>query len=156
VWNGWPFRKKVQTFPHPGSLEVAESWTLFEGAWDGQPAIVRTNAGLRAFAGHPAYACEVEVAIPIRSPSPLGLPDGQEEGELEIVGGALVDLLTFGEESLFAVVLTTGGRREYVFYTSDPDAVRDKLEAFRARVKSHALQVVLREDPTWTVFRRFR
>jgi hypothetical protein len=156
VWNGWPFRKKLRSFPHPGTLEVAESWTLFEGLRDGRPAVVRTNAGLRAFAGHPAYGCEIEVVVPFRSPSPLGLPDGQEEGELEIVGEALVELLTSGEESLFAAMVTTGGVREYVFYTSDPDAAREKLEAFRARVQSHALQVLIREDPAWTVFRRFR
>jgi hypothetical protein len=58
-------------------------------------------------------------------------------------------------ESLFAVVITTGGMREFVFYTSNPGAVEAKFKEVRQKVQSHQIQGMIRPDENWDVYRQF-
>ena len=51
--------------------------------------------------------------------------------------------------------ISTGGMREFVFYTSDPEAAHRALEDINSRVTSHEFQRIIEPDPEWSVYRQF-
>lgn len=67
----WPFKKKHLKIPE---TIIEDSWSLFQGEWDGKPLIARVNAALKRFTGHPQYQHQVGVAVPFRSPDENGFP----------------------------------------------------------------------------------
>jgi|SRR5437762_1558798 len=148
----WPFKKTHPEIPAEG---VSESWTMFQGEYDGKPLIARANVGLKPFIGHPRYSHQVGVAIPLRTPDENGFPSSDESAELTDIEDNLCSELTSGNESLFAAVITTGGMREFVFYTSNPKSVELKLKKIRETVLGHTVQGMIRDDADWSVYRQF-
>jgi hypothetical protein len=128
---------------------------MFQGEYDGKPLIARANVGLKPFIGHPRYSHQVGVAVPLRAPDGNGFPSSEESAELTQIEDKLCSELTNGNESLFAAVITTGGMREFVFYTSDPKRAELKLKNMRETILSHTLQGMIRDDEEWSVYRQF-
>jgi len=147
----WPFKKKHPKIPE---TKIKDSWSLFEGEWEGKPLIARVNTALKSFAGHPNYKHQVSVAIPFRSPDENGFPSSEESSELIEIENLLCSELESQNESLFAAVLTVGGMREFVFYTSNPQGVEVKLKDLREKVYSHKLQGMIKLDEDWSVYRQ--
>jgi len=137
------------------NLKVEESWTVFEGDHNGKPLIARVNRGLLPLAGDSRYQYRVGVAVPFNSVGQNGLPSGEESWEVSEIEDLVAAELELHHESLFAIAITTGGMREFVFYTSDPQAVEKKLEALAQRIRSHQIQRVIQPDERWTVYHQF-
>ena len=148
----WPFQKK-----HPAreQLEIHESWKVGQGDYGGKVLIARFNAGLKEIAGHPEYPYQVGIAAPLREPTEQGLPTVDEDERLAVLEQQIAKVLEDARESLLVGVLTTGGMREFVFYTADAVAVREKFERLRKSISSHELQLMIHEDPGWHVYRQF-
>ncbi len=136
-------------------LKVENSWTVCEGEYNGNPLIARVNTGLKTLVGDSRYQYRVGVAVPFNSVEKNGLPSGEESWKVSEIEDLLAAELELDNESLFAVVITTGGVREFVFYTSDPQEVEKKLEALAERIDSHQIQHVSQPDEGWTVYRQF-
>jgi hypothetical protein len=147
----WPFRR---TYPSRAELRVQESWKVGHGEYEGKVIIARFNAGLKEVAGHPEYRYQVGIAVPLRRPTELGLPTPDEDETLAIVEEQIAKMLDDAGESLLAGVLSTGGMREFVFYTGDPAAVREKFDRLQGSISSHELQLMIQEDPKWSVYQR--
>lgn len=62
---------------------------------------------------------------------------------------------TVANESLFAGVITTGGMREFVLYSSNAAAAAAKAESLIRATKHHEVQYIVRDDPEWGVYRAF-
>jgi len=141
----------------PGRTEIdgAGPWALAQGTHQGKPIFVRINEGLRPIAGHPEFADQIGVAVPLHAPTDQGLPDEAESVELNAIEDALCDELLASNQSLLALVLTTGGAREFVFYTADKDAARRKATALGRRITTHRIQCRVRRDPEWRIFKQF-
>jgi Family of unknown function (DUF695) len=148
----WPFKKRHPEVPTEG---VSESWSMFQGEDNGKPLIARANVGLKPFVGHPRYAHQIGVAIPLRAPDENGFPSSDESAELTDIEDKLCAELTGGNESLFAAVITTGGMREFVFYTSDSKSAELKLKKISETILTHTLQGMIRDDKEWSVYRQF-
>ena len=148
----WPFLKK---YPARDQLQFRESWKVGHGEYGGKVLIARFNAGLKEIAGHPEYPYQVGIAVPLKEPTEQGLPTVDEDEALAIVEQQLAKVLEDARESLLVGVLSTGGMREFVFYTVDPAAVREKFERLQGTISSHELQLMIQEDPAWNVYRGF-
>jgi hypothetical protein len=148
----WPFKTKHPEIPEAG---VDQSWTVFQGEFDGKPLIARANVALKPFVGHPKYSHQVGVAVPFRTPDENGFPQSEEAAELMDIEDKICSELEVANQSLFAVVITTGGMREFVFYTSDPKGVEVKLKNLRETIHGHTIQGMIRPDHDWDVYREF-
>lgn len=62
---------------------------------------------------------------------------------------------TEGNESIFAGVITGGGVREFVFYSSNEAAAVAKPEARVREIRHHELRFSVRDDPEWKSYRAF-
>ena len=147
----WPFKRK-----HPPREELAleDSWSVSAGGRQGRPLIVRVNQGVAPAVRHPDYAHQVGVAVPLNDPDGTGLPGMDESEQLAGIEKSLAERLEEGRHCLFVATITTDGMREFVFYTSDPEETRRRVEAVGNDVDTHQLQLMIQTDPKWKVYRQ--
>lgn len=148
----WPFQKK---YPARDQLEIRESWKVGHGEYGGKVLIARFNSGLKEIAGHPEYPYQVGIVVPLREPTEQGLPTVDEDERLAILEQQIAKVLEDNRESILVGVLSTGGMREFVYYSANEVAVREKFEQLRGSISSHELQLMIQKDPAWNVYRQF-
>jgi hypothetical protein len=144
------FRKKN---PSIDSITVQEDWSISQGIYDENVIFIRINNGLRKLAGHPEYAHQVGIAVPLNNPNEHGLPESDEGEELGVIEEHLLDSLLTDNESLFVGAITTGGMREFVFYTSSPEQVVNKFKTIQKIISTHELQLLIQLDKDWRTFK---
>ena len=130
-------------------------WTFIEGLHEGHPMTVRLNTSLREVIAHPDYPLQVGITVPMHLPRENGMPGADESADLKKIEDELYLALLPKNESLFALVITTNGMREFVFYTSNDGAVREKVNDIRDQIFTHTIQLMIRPDPSWKVYRTF-
>lgn len=154
VWR-WLRPAPVAVLHGPiASWIVPDSWTVGTGTYEGKLIITRSNTGLRSVAGNAAFPMQVGIAVAFRNPTDEGLPPREETAELDAIEDAIQARLCAGNESFFAGVVTTGGMREFVLYTSNGDAARRKAEQLVRDFPRHKVMFVLNPDASWNVYRR--
>lgn len=114
--------------------------------------IVRMNAVYRAFKGVRGYDHQVGIALPLLDPEPTGLPSTTENAVLDEIEDSLCDLFQESNESLFVAAISTSGMRELVFYTRDPEQVKQKFEQAKSRVNRHQIQLMIQPDSEWKIY----
>jgi hypothetical protein len=150
---------KARRYPPPGSLTIdaEKGWQVGQGMIDGAPTLVRIHAGLDLVAGHPDYDQCLTVSVPFNDPGAQGLGGSEEEYQaVNALTDRLADTLQEGQQSLLALVLTTGGRRDAVCYTCDPSETLRRVEMFRSRERTHRIEPTVERDSHWGTYRRFR
>ncbi|MFP5236594.1 MAG: DUF695 domain-containing protein [Acidobacteriota bacterium] len=148
----WPFRKRAIG---PDQLPVEGPWSVAEGQHNGRVMFVRTNIGYREFGSVSGYAHQVGIAVPLREAETTGLPSTAEDTQLHQVEDIISDSLQEGAESLLVAVITTGGMREFVFYTREPQRVQHRFELLRRRIATHEMQLMIQPDKGWKVYAQF-
>jgi Family of unknown function (DUF695) len=145
----WPFKKKTSS---PDHLPVDGPWSIAEGERSGGAMIIRTNTGYRDYGNVPGYEHQVGIAVPLKSPEAKGLPEAAEDAVLSDMEDTICSSLEEQAESLFVAVITTGGMREFVFYTREPHRVEQRVGELRQRITSHEIQLMIQSDKTWRVY----
>src|SRR5436305_7656170 len=108
--EGWISVKSVKSMnPELLNLKVEDSWTVYEGEYNGKPLIARVNIGLQPLVGDSRYQHRIGVAVPFNSAGEDGFPSGEESWKMSEIEDLLAAELERHHESLFAVVITTGG-----------------------------------------------
>ena len=148
----WPFKKR---YPKRRDLSLPDVWTLAQGEHEGAPLIPRINTAAGPLAGHPEFKHRVGVAIPLREPDEQGFPSEEEGAELAEIEETLARSLLANLESLLVLVITTGGMREFVFYTANPSATESKLRTITEEVTSHEVQAYIEPDKEWIGYLEF-
>ena len=145
----WPFRKKK---PQLDRLPLDGPWSLGSGQHDGKVMIVRCNKGYRAFGSVTGYEHQVGIAVPLRSPEPNGLPSPAENKELGAIEDTICNSLQVQAESLLVAIITTGGMREFVFYTRAPQQVEERFAHLHEDITSPEIQLMIRPDKAWGLY----
>lgn len=114
--------------------------------------IVRTNTGYRNFKSVPGYEHQVGIAVPLRNPDVTGFPGASESAVLDGIEDTICTSLEDQAESLLVAVITTGGMREFVFYTRLPHHVEEHVLKLRQRITSHEIQFVIQADRDWNIY----
>jgi len=142
-------------YPSRDQIDTEGTWSMSQGTHEGKPIIARVDTGYREIAGHPEYAHQVGIAVRLASPDETGLPASEEFDPLTVIEDALCESLETENESLLVCVLTTGGMREFVFYTTAPEKVTEKFILLEARITSHEIQLMIQPDKSWSVYKQF-
>ena len=146
------FRKK---YPPMDDINAESGWQIARGEYEGKVIFTRFNTAYKPVAGHPEYAHQVGIAIPFRAPLPTGLPSPEESAELQEVEDVLCAELEANKESVLVGVITTGGMREFVLYTSAPQRVQEKFDSLKTRITTHEIQLMIQRDKSWDTYKRF-
>lgn len=149
----------VKNWPPPGRLrlDLNGSWGSLKGEMDGRLALVRVNEGLKGVVGHPAYHHRLILSIAFNSVRPDGLPGTREElAAIDRLEDLYRGALQTEQESLLALVVTTDGRRDLIFYTSNPDEAVKKLQNdLRPLLTTHQTEYLVHVDAKWELYRDF-
>ena len=116
---------------------------------------IRLNTALRDHVGRPPFDHRFGVAVPLHSPNADGLPGNSESEELTLIEEQLVAEFVASKQTHLAVVITTSGFREFVFYTSAPHDIQPAMQRFTTRIASHKLQFYIKPDPGWQMYKSF-
>jgi hypothetical protein len=161
-----PFRDLVTVFdqararryPPPGSLPLDQegSWGVMSGTINSAFASVMINTGLRGLVGHPAYDRRLTVTILCNETRDDGMPATEEEYlAVRDLGDRLSDALQKDQQSLPALTIMTQGRRDLVFYTTNPGAALLRLEPLRDAEQTHRTRATFEYDTFWGFYRQF-
>jgi hypothetical protein len=138
-------------------VDLDTKWGSLKGEMEGRLAVVRVNEGLKEVVGHPAYNHRVIITIAFNATRADGMPATREEsaaidGLEDLYRGAFQT----EQESLLAVVVTTDGRRDLIFYTSSPQQAIHKFENdLRPLLRSHKAEFLVHPDAKWELYRDF-
>jgi hypothetical protein len=147
------FSKKHRELRIPPQDE--QRWSVLQGNYDEGPLLVRFNEAGRELAGHPGLPIKLGFAIPLRRPNKGGLPEPEENEELAAVEDLIAQRVLANAVGLYAMTLTTGIMKEYVFYVAPGLDIARLHAALRKEVMSHEVQCVAIEEPRWESFRDF-
>lgn len=139
------------------NLDLDATWANLSGTLSGKPAQLRRNDGILPLRDDPAWANEVRVAIRFNRVRDDGLPDGKDEYvALDAIEDLYRDGLQRNGAAALALVITTDGIRDLIFYTCDPGAViREFQTSLRPATRTHNVELTIRVDPQWELYRRF-
>lgn len=149
---------REKRYPAPGLLPIdpESDWQLMQGTIGDAVAFIRLHAGLRRVVGHPDYDRRLTVSVLFNETRDDGMPATREELDaVSDVGERIAAVLREGQQSLLALIITSQGKRELVFYTSDPDAALARLEAQRGREPGHQIEAEVERDSFWGKYRTF-
>jgi hypothetical protein len=136
------FRSRKK-YPPIEEIDIADEWSMFQGEYEGKSLIARVRTSAKDLIGHPSYTHQVGIAVPLNNPDQNGFPSGEESKQLN------------NNESLLVGIISTGGMREFVLYTTNPDEVQRKFGELKKETFTHALQLMIQPDKGWNVYRSF-
>jgi hypothetical protein len=131
-------------------------WEMFKRETsDGHLAYVRGNVALRDLKDRERFPYRAGFAVAFREPNRYGLPTEDEARDLTSVENEIDRAMSGKKLGFLALVITTGGMREYVFYSNRPDAVRRQIRKMGGRVHGREIRTYVTADPGWDVYFRF-
>lgn len=134
---------------------IPEAWSVGMGTYEGKPMVTRFNKGLSALVGNPSFTKQLGMAVKFNQPDDRGFPPAQETAELDEIEAKIVQRFGgTGNETLLAGVVTTGGMREFVLYTSNAEAAAKIAQGIVDETRHHTVQFVVNDDASWNVYQQ--
>ena len=131
---------------------LMEGWTVYQGTYQGRAIIVRANTALKQFKHKESFPFRLGLAFPLRQPDENGMAVDRENQELYAIEDRLDSALTKQKVALPALVISTGGMREFVFYCKQPESAKKEVEALKRAISTHELQYYIEQDKDWEMF----
>jgi hypothetical protein len=151
-------RRQARAIHATGPLRnwsIPKSWSVAEGTHEGKAVVTRFNLALRPVAGCGEFPDRIGIIAPLHNANDRGFPNRAEIKQLDAIEELIEQRMSSGNESLLAGVVTSNGLREFVIYTSNLESAKAKAEAVTREIATHELQVIVRNDPQWRVYRTF-
>jgi hypothetical protein len=114
--------------------------------------LIRRNDSAKQLRSNPEYNHRVGIAVPLQAPDEQGLPEGEETSQLDAIEDLLCDRLESNQDSLQVLAITTGGMREFIFYTRAAHSLQPVLDKLKTDISSHAIQCYIQLDANWSVY----
>ena len=152
----WPFKRKqhdIATLPPLAS--DGHIWGVAESGFVSSPLIIRYNETAREWIGHSKLPVKLGIAIPLNSPNEAGLPNPDENEQLNAIEDIVVQEISARTVGLQALALTTGIMKEYVFYIPRDVDIKTIHESIQALVTTHEIQCMADMEPEWESYVQF-
>jgi hypothetical protein len=131
-------------------------WEMFKRETsDGHLAYIRGNTALRDLRERQRFPYRAGFAVMFRKPNRYGLPTTDEARELTTLENEIDRAMSGKKLGFLSLVITTGGMREYVFYSDRPEAVRSLMAKMGGRIQGREVRSYVTADPGWDVYFRF-
>jgi hypothetical protein len=152
----WPFSKKAKDIAELPAISSEDlQWGVAEAGYEGAPLIIRFNESAKEWAGHPELPIKLGLAVPLNSPNEGGLPDPEENEQLNEIEEIILREVEARTKGVHALVLTTGVMKEFVFYVPRDLDFPDLHQAIQAAVRTHEVQCIGEHEPDWESYRQF-
>lgn len=129
----------------------ALTWAVAKGQHEGRVLLIRFRQMTPAFS-RAAYPERINIFWEMRESDEAGLPRPEEATRLAAFEDRLVDAVEVDKHSILAVVLTTAGKREFVWQTTDVAGFLERLTGMPQEDDPYPIVMVREEDPHWYYF----
>ena len=141
----------------PPSLDrfPTENWLVAQAQSDDKPVILRINGGARKYIAHPDLTLRLGITVVFNAPNEHGFCSNQEGQQLSQIEDSLTAQLMKNQKGFPVLVVTSGGRREFIFYVRDKKQACAAVEAAIPSITSHKLTYGVESDPDWSYYQQF-
>lgn len=152
----WPFRRQSRNMSTlPALTDDAHEWGVAQGEFEGAPMIVRYNVSAREWMEHPKLNVKLGFAIPLNQPNPGGLPNPDENLQLQQIEDRILEELAAHATGIQALAITNGEMKEFIFYISEGADIASIHETLQTEITSHDVQCMAVREPAWDTYRDF-
>jgi hypothetical protein len=94
-------------------------------------------------------------AIPLNHPNQGGLPNPEENAELNPIEDLILREVSATTRGIHALTITTGTMKEFVFYIAPGADIATLHQKLQNQVSSHEVQCMAVEETNWESYRAF-
>lgn len=147
--------KKKQNNSTEMVASIPENWSVLRGENNGNPMLIRKNAGLEQIAGNKNYSVSCGIAFKLLFPDENGLPNIENEPELNDLEDDIFEIYETDLNSIVATIITTSGFREFVLYTKNSEEFNVRLQKLQSKYPKYELTSYNRKDENWGTYKSF-
>ena len=144
--------QRIRTMEHERQPNMPH-WREFETGHDRDRMVARFNVDAATIAGEPDYGTQVSVVVPLHDPQDDGMPASAESMQLDAIERTIVELIA--GQGVFVGVITTGGTREFVVYSTGADWIPGFADQLGQKIATHQVNITAQLDPSWILYNRF-
>lgn len=143
----------VEQQAQPAGTE--DSWSLVQADQNGRPLVIRFRSQPPQGVNRAEFPLLLSATWPYQ-PNEFGLPSAEEMARMDKFEDALEASFTGSQTAHLMVVLTTGGDRDWLWYTrGEAEAMRQVNLALRGH-PHYPVQFSVQSDPTWAAYTQFQ
>ncbi len=131
---------------------MSGNWDFYPLRVDNEPASIYLDLALAQTAPVSAEPNMAYVRVRMRRPRPDGLSSDEEFQTLSDLEDLLIDGIARKDTTTYAGRNTSGGNRDFYFYTADPTTFAESAKRAMARKPEYQFEIGGRLDPSWKVY----
>ncbi|WP_010586101.1 DUF695 domain-containing protein [Schlesneria paludicola] len=135
--------------PDQSTTPDDDHWEIYVTYVDDNPAVILVDIGVVESVPITSLPNLVWLWIHLKTTDEDGFPSEEEDFRLN----EIEDLVTEGMGDLalrYVGRITTDGRREFYFYTDDPEQFRQSATAAMSSVSEYEFEIDVADDPEWS------
>ena len=121
-------------------LSNVDHWEIYVSYIDDQPAVILVDLGIGEFAPLAEKPALVWVWVQIPAPDEEGFPTEEEDMKLNDVEDLITDAVE-ATTARYVGRITSNGRREFYFYTDNPQEFRDAATAAMGSAPDYQFEI---------------
>jgi uncharacterized protein (TIGR01619 family) len=133
---------------------MSEEWGVFFRETDGNPASFFVDLGIRDTVPVAELPERVQLRLRMLDPDSNGFPTSQEFERLNAID-ELLDVAVDRPDATFAGRVSSDGRREYFYYTSDGKQLTNAIQKALAKFPQYEWETDVNPDPEWSAYTEF-
>lgn len=134
---------------------MREDWDFYPLLVDSEPASIYLDLGVAQAAPVRAQPHMAYVRVLMRQPRHDGLSSNEEFEALSALEDALIKSAVQNGITKYVGRNTSGGNRDFYFYTADPEAFADSINAAMIPGLGYQFEIGARLDPDWQTYFNF-
>ena len=136
-------KKSVNT-----ETEICDSWSLAKGEFQDGPLVIRFRDCRSGCCNKPMYPKLIQVVWEFEH-NGSGMPLLHISHEMEVFENRLVSALEGSGKGVLVAVVTTGGSREWVYYSENALTFSDAITNMPQEVEPYPVKLEASDDPRW-------
>lgn len=131
---------------------MTDEWGFYPCQMDGRPASIYLDMGIAQLAPIPDFDKAVCLRLWMNRPRPDGLSSQEEYETLVAIEDALKAEVEQNSPAIYVGRNTSGGCRDFFFYTSDEHALRAAASATMSHFADYRTEIDVWADEGWGVY----
>ena len=125
-----------------------DHWEIYVSYVDDHPAVILVDVGIAQVAPLEDKTNLVWLWVHVQAPDEEGFPTEEEDMKLNEIEDVLTDSLELGDAE-YVGRITSDGRREFYFYTSDCEQFRQAANAAMSTAPEYEFEIDEADDAEW-------
>ena len=126
------------------SSSPEDHWEIYVSYVDDHPAVILVDVGIAQVAPLEDKPTLVWLWVHVQAPDEEGFPTEEEDMKLNEIEDVLTDSIDLGDAE-YVGRITSDGRREFYFYTNDPEQFRQAATSAISDRKGRAMTTHLNQ-----------